>query len=1139
MYVKNKIRKITSIFLVLLISCALPSMATIETFQMKSVSLKVTNKTLKEAFRELEKNTDYLILMMGGIENELQKIVNVNAEGKTINETLDLLLKGTDLTYKVTKKQITIQRRHSNKTSQKQHISCNNTQEGVHQKTKKFTGTVKDENGEILVGATISVPKTTYGTSVDINGNFYLEIPGNVEVTELFVSYVGYKSKTIKVPEGANKPMYIILEIDAFITDEVVVTGVFNRRKDGFSGTAVRIDKEQLKKAYTGNIFTTLSTLDASFKITENLSAGSDPNELAQFTIRGRGSFDAKNTLPLFIMDGFEISQETFYDYDVERIESITILKDASATILYGSRASNGVIVIETIQPKEGELLLSYNFRGSANFVDLSSYNMMNSREKFEYEKLSGMYDKHDLSGLEGIEYKTKYYENIKIEEQYQKKLSSVLSGVETDWLSKPLRNSFSQSHSLSASGGSQALRYSLYLSYGSNPGVMKGSDRNTFSFGNTLIYRIKDKVVVSNNLIYSYTKSNDSAYGSFSQYVPLNPDEKIYEKDGTPVTFLEQKYVDSINRIPNPLYNATLPFEANSRFQEIRNNFAIDWNVFSNLRLRADLSVSKSNGKGRNYKSPFHTDYIIPGNDGSGKQLYKPLEERGQLMLSDKEEFNYRAKFSANYNKIFNKVHAVYINVAGAIEQSEGSNYDFAVTGFVNDNFREPNYAMQFAEGSRPRGGDDISRSVSYSGTLNYVFDERFFTDFSINSTGSSAFGANSRFGLFWSVGGGWNIHKEKFMPKWINMLRPRASFGSTGNQSFSASQIRSTFRYDASRLVNRTIPAILMGYGNKDLKWETQEQLNIGLDFTAFNSRFSLNLNHYRKTTKNTISDVNVSPSLGIQGNQYRSNIGSIQNIGSELELTFVPIRTRDLDISFSIQATKNENKVLKISNSLDNINLEALSTEKGTPGTILIEGKSMSEMYVVRSKGIDPGTGREIFVKADGSITYEYDYRDKVAYGNTDDDVSGIIGLNIAWKQFVLSAGFLYRFGAEKYNSTIATRVEGATSESNSDRRVLYDRWKKPGDIALYKDIRDTSSKKGALQSSRFIQKDNAFECSSINFSYDLPKSFIRKFGLQTARFNISTQSPFHFYTIKQERGLDYPFQRSFSFGFNFTL
>lgn len=1139
MYVKKKIWRITSICLVLLITCTLPSVGKIEVLQMKSISLKVANKSLKEAFSDLEKKTDYLILMMDGIEKDLEKIVNVNVEGKTIDETLDLLLKETNLTYKVTKKQITIQKQHSPKATQQQHTLYNNTQKGSQQQSKRYIGTVKDENGETLIGATVSVPKTTYGTSVDVNGNFILEVPSDVDVTELIVSYVGYKSKTIKVSEGDNKPLHIILDIDAFVTEEVVVTGVFNRKKEGFSGTTVTINKEQLQKAYTGNIFTTLSTLDAGFKITENLSAGSDPNELAQFTIRGKGSFQSENTLPLFIMDGFEISQETFYDYDIERIESITLLKDASATILYGSRASNGVIVIETIQPKEGELRLSYNFRGSANIVDLSSYNMMNSREKLEYEKLAGMYDKVDLTGLQGGLYQNALEKNIKAEERYQKKLNDLLSGIETDWLSKPIRNGFTQSHSLSASGGSHALRYNLSLSYGNNQGVMKGSDRDNFSFGNTLIYRIKDKIVVSNNLTYSYTKSKGSPYGSYSQYVTMDPHERIYNEDGTLVTFLDQMSIGGTHKLSNPLYNATLPNESTTKSDEIRNNFAVDWNVFSNLRLRADLSISKTNRHSRNYISPFNTQYTVPRLEQGGIQKFKPVEERGSLTLKDADLFNYNAKFTANFNKIFKTVHALYLGVGGTVGQKESDDYQFIVTGFTNDNFKEPSYAMQYAANTRPTGVSDIMRDVSAFATINYIFDERYFVDFSINTTGSSSFGANNRFGLFWSVGGGWNIHKEKFIPKWINMLRPRASYGVTGNQSFRASNIRSTFEYRTNRLFNTTIPALLVGYGNKDLKWETIGQLNLGFDFSVLDNRLSLNFNHYRKTTENTISDVNVSPSMGFPGNIYRANIGSIQNIGSELQLTFVPVRTRDLDISIQVQAAKNTNKVLEISNSLDQINNKTLTTLDGIPGVILIEGRSMSDMYVVKSAGIDPGTGREIFIKKDGTLTYEYDHKDKVYSGNTDDDFSGIIGLNIAWRNFTLSAGFLYRYGADRYNSTIANRIEGATPYSNSDKRVLYNRWKKPGDIALYRNIRDYGSRNAIYQSSRFIQKDNAFECSNINFTYDLPKTFVRKIGLQTARVNLSAQSPFHFYSIKQERGLDYPFQRSYTFGLNFTL
>lgn len=1139
-YVMRKVKKIASLCLVLLLACTLPSVASDGISQMKSISLKVSNKSLKQAFNELEKTTDYLILMMDGIENDLKKTVNVNIEGKTINETLNILLEGTDLTYKVTKKQITIQKRQSVKTSQ-QHSSFNTTQKGAQQQKRKFAGSVKDEKGEPLVGATVFVPNTTYGASTNIDGNFLLEIPSEVKVSQLVASYVGYKPKTIKVSEDSNKPMRIILELDAFVAKDVVVTGLFNRKKEGFSGTSVRIDKEELKKAYTGNIFTTLGTLDASFKITEDLKNGSNPNELGEFTIRGRGSLSSSNTLPLFILDGFQISQDKFYDLDIDRIESITILKDASATILYGSKASNGVIVIESVQPKTGELMVSYNFRGTANVVDLSSYNLMNAKEKFEYEMLAGLYDLTDLSEIKtDILYEGALLGNLEMLRKIEQKKQKLLSGVDTDWLAQPVRDGFRQDHSLYAEGGNEAVRYGLNLSYSQNQGVMKGSQRDNFSIGNTLIYRVKDKVVIRNMLSYSYMKGTESPYGDFSEYVGFNPDERLYDENGNDVAFLSQS--DGVRLIANPLYNAKLPNDNYQTMQEIRNNLSVDWNVISELRLRADVSVAKGSGKGRVYRSAFHTSYIIPEIGTGGVQLeQRPVEERGMLSLTDSENFRYDANITANYNKIFNLVHGMYLGVGGSISQQESSTYGFSATGFPNDRFREPQYALQYNVASKkPSGNDMLVRDMSVFGTFNYIFDERYFTDFSLNRTGSSSFGANERFGLFWSLGGGWNVHKEKFMPKEINQLKLKASYGVTGNQSFSASQARSTFRFETGRLFNTTIPAILSGYGNKDLKWETTGTLNLGLDFSAFKNRLGFNFSHYQRKTNNTIANIAVSPSLGFTGNGYTGNIGSVENLGYEFELVAVPVRTKELDISVRIQAHTNKNKVTSISNSLQNLNKSSLSREYGEPGRVYMEGNSLYDMYAVKSKGIDPGTGREIFVKADGSLTYEYDVDDKVVCGSRDDVVSGIISFNIAWKDFTLSAGFNYRLGADKYNMTLADKVEAADPKKNADKRVLENRWKQPGDHALFVDIRDVRAKEqGVYQSSRFIQRDNAFDCSYINLSYEVPKTFIRKFGLRTARLHFSTANPFEYRSMKQERGIAYPFQRSYTFGLNFSL
>lgn len=1109
--------------------------------QRANISLNVKNTTIKNALDQLERSTDYYFLIMDEASSELNKRVTVQSDMKPVREVLNSIFENTDLSYVITNKQITVQRNSSAKAASTARTTDKNQSAQQQPTMRRITGTVLDTDGMPLVGASVVHDESKRMTAVDANGNFELFIPYDAAIQEIIISYIGFTTKKVKLVDKDRK-YNIVLEADKNLTDEVVVTGLFPRKKEGFSGSTITVSKEELRRAYTGNIFTTLTSIDASFKLNDNIDLGSDPNKIAGFTVRGRGSFSPESTMPLFILDGFEISEEKFFDLSIDRIESITLLKDASSTILYGSRASNGVVVIETIQPKEGEIRVSYNFRGTLNVVDLRSYNMMDAREKLEFERLSGFYDQYDLTNpLYQPQLEFYIGENIKANAAYQRQLQKIAAGVETDWLAQPVHNTFSHSHYLYAEGGADAIRYAINLSYSNNEGVMKKSNRDNFEIGNTFIYRLKEKLVIRNQLSYSYNSSNASPYGVFSQYVKLNPSERLFDKEGKSILFFDVP--NSNDKMPNPLYNAGLPNESKEGYQTIQDNLSIDWRILPELRLRGDLSFMKRAGTGRNYLSAFHTSFIVPSRDpGTTNAVIVPIEERGRLSLSNNDGYSLETKITATYNKIYNKVHGLYLGLGASFRQEENELYGFHVTGFTSDRFKDPAYAIQYdaKKGSKAYGNEDFTRTITAFGTANYIYDDRYFADISFNSTGSSKFGADQRFGNFWSVGAGWNIHREKFMPKLVNMLRVRASYGSTGNQSFTANQARSSYKFKPEDLYNKTIPALLQSYGNEDLKWETTTSLNIGLDYSMFNDRAGIRFDYYNRESDNTISHVTVAPSLGFPGNGYTSNIGTIRNRGVELDLTIVPVRTGDWDVSINVQAVTNKSKILKISNALDELNKQKLDDQYGTPEPIYKEGHSIYNIYAVPSLGIDPGTGREVFLKKDGTLTYTYDTDDKVACGDAEEDLRGILGLNVNWKGINFNCRFNYKLGADYYNSTLANRIEGASPSFNADKRVLANRWKNPGDMALFKDIRDQSSLNNKVfQSSRFIQKENLLECSTISLNYDFPRSITKQLGVESLRLTSSANNLFRFSTVKQERGVEYPFAYAIMFGLNISL
>lgn len=1074
----------------------------------QTVTLKKQNASLEEIIWELKEQTKFVFLYSSA-DVATVKGIDIDMQNSQIDAILKKCLEGTDLQF-VKENNAIIIRQANGKTAVPQVQS------------RKITGKVIDEDGNPLPGVAVLIEGTTIGVATDMDGKYDLTCPEMKDIVLKF-SYIGMKPKSVVV--GNKTVVDVTLESDSQEMDEVVVTGLLNRRKSGFAGTTTVISKQELAKVSTGNIFTTISTLDAGFKIEENNLDGSNPNKLPDFTIRGKGSFQNGSTAPIFILDGFEVTSQKVFDMDINRIESITLLKDASATILYGSRASNGVIVIETTAPKAGKLRVTYDFKPTIAIVDLTDYDLMNAREKLQYEKEAGLYTQEITPGYEDNDRR----EQGELDKAYYNRYKNIVEGVNTYWLSQPVKNAFSHAHSLFVEGGADNVRYGIDASYNQNKGVMKESGRDRFGLGFSLIYRIKDKITIKNYISYAHTHAYNSPYGSFSQYAKLNPYERIYNDNGE----LIPKLSDGDT---NPLYDALLPNRNFTKDQEFREQLSVDWFICDGLRLKGQMAIVKGETSGEIYKSPFSAEFLkTTYNSESRVQEYLPIAERGYLSMTDGASFSYDGNVTLNYNTLVNEKHIIYAGAGLEVTQNDNNSHGFIMTGFPDDRYSDPAFAIQYKKETKPSSSESKSRAIGFFANGNYSYDDRYFADVSVRIDGSSKFGADKKYAPFWSAGAGWNVHNEKFFKHTkISMLKLRYSYGVTGNQEFSAYQAKTMFQFNTDRLYNSGISAALMGYGNPDLEWQNQYQSNYGFDFGYAKDRIRLQFNYYQKKTEGMLTSVSVAPSLGLPSNTFTSNLGKIQNKGVEVNLNAVLIRDQGKDFEWSVmlQAAHNKNKIMEISTALKNIN-EKNNQDKTTPAAVYEEGESMSAIKAVPSLGIDPTTGQELFMKKDGTITYTWDATDKVICGDSEPKVFGNVGTNLYWKGWNLNMVFKYDLGADYYNSTLAERVEGANPRYNADRRVLNNRWKEPGQHALYKNIKEYTT---TYISSRFVQKENTLQLTSLSLSYDLNREWIRKFGLNTMRLSFYMNDVFRASTVKNERGLDYPFQRSFVFGLN---
>lgn len=1105
-------RRCATIMYMLMALLLIVPVVTTQAQTTKKFSVAIQNEQLPSALNKISKASGYKINYN---TEDLQKYkVSAQLKDVTVTEALDKVLEGKPFRYQVSKEFITIRR------SQTQ-VSL------VPAKGRTIKGFVYDESNEPLPGVSVRIKGDTKGNITSIDGEYMLSLSSN-EKTTLIFSYIGMKTQEIVIAAGTQDVLKnVTLKTDDKTLNEVVVTGIFNNTRESYTGAATTFTHKQIQESGNRSLISTLRNLDPSFNIADNLAIGSDPNSLPSITIRGASalptdvqdmqvSADNQRTAnqPLFILDGFEISLTRFMDLDESQVESITLLKDANATALYGSKGSNGVVVITSKPIEPGKLRFSYKGTLSIETPDLTSYNLMNAREKLEYERLAGLYDSDDVQTDQDL--KTLYN---------QRKMD-IERGVDTYWMKYPIRTGIGSRHNISIEGGDEHLRYGANLTYNNVEGAMKGSSRNTLSGNMFLLYKYKN-FTFQNNLQITNTKSNNSPYGSFSEYCALNSYYTPYDDEGNLKKTLEDFYypmTQERNTVYNPLYNATLPSKDTSEYTDIINNFSVEWYILPELFLRGQFSYTKETSR---------SDVYIPASDTMfDNYTGDDYKRKGRYTYGTGDSQSYEGRFTLNYSKTFKDLHQLFAGIGVTVNEDRSESYSIVGEGISVDNMDFLGMANQYMKDGRPDGSESISRGVGALFNLNYTYDRRYFIDLNGKYDGSSQFGANNHFAPFWSTGIGWNIQNEKFMENisWINIARLRASYGITGSQNFASYLSIRSYQDFGGLSTQNWYGVYLMAYGNPDLKWQKTSQYNIGADLELLNRRLTFSIDVYNKITNDLLADVNLPISSGFES--YKANVGKVQNTGYELSASAQIIRDvkNDLRWTLGVKMAHNENKVKEISNSLENLNENLLNQDTYNPSFIYKEGQSMNTIYAVPSKGIDPSTGREIFIKRDGTETFEWDAADQVPCGVAEPKIQGTLNSNLRWKGITFNMVFGYRWGGKAYNNTLAYKVENIAPYDNADRRVLYDRWKQPGDIALYKGVQDMTETR---PTSRFVFKDNAFYCSSLNLGYEFPTEWTQRYlSISYLALNGYIEDLFYKSTIKQERGTDYPFSRKFS-------
>lgn len=1080
--------------------------------QPRKVTLNLKGVSLSVLFNEIKKQTSYKFFYNDTQEKNIGK-VTVSVTDETVENVLKRVFENSAYTFQVVGEQIVI-------TDKKM--------EDTRQKNVRITGLVTDQHKIPLSGVTVVVKGVPIGTATDVDGRYALTLP-MMENMALIFSFIGMETQEVKYT-GLDT-INVILQEQAETLQDVVVTGIFKKNRESYTGAVRVVTAQELKNFKGRNLIASLANIDPAFNLIANNDLGSNPNRLPEVQIRGAASLpnvgelqdntSADLNTPLIILDGFETTLQRMMDLDDNEVASITILKDGSATALYGSRGANGVIVITTREPEPGKLRFYYKGEMNIETPDLSDYYVLNSRDKLRLEEMSGYYHTTTL----GPDWE------IRFQEYHNAVLAQVKKGVDTDWLSIPLRTGVGHRHNLRVEGGDASFRYSLSLQYNLTEGVMKDSKRENFNGEINLSYK-HQHLIFSNRLSIGLNKASESPYGAFSDYVKLNPYWEPYDEEGNVRRYFapynwgywaNSSGVDSEKGVPNPLYDATLKTYDKSNYTNITNNFSIEWTPIPELTFRGRVGISGQMNESDVFRPSTHSSFVsYTGED---------VARKGSYQYGTGKDYRYEASFTANYRKLFGGKHLVYAGVNAEMSESTGRSYTFKVEGFADESIDFLSMGLQYEKEAKPSGSESKSRRVGLVGNVNYSYDNRYFMDFNIRTDGSSQFGSSKRFAPFYSVGLGWNVHNEEFFRNniYINRLKLRASYGVSGSQQFSSYQAMETYSYYVGDRYNIWMGAYQMALGNKNLEWQTVDKYNVGFEGEFLNSRVSLDLDVYLEKTSSLLSSLELPYSNGFDS--YTENIGSVENSGFELKASVWLLRDTEKRLMWSVTGNiaHNKDKITKLSEAMKAANEKLARTSGSNPNRILREGDSQNAIYAVPSLGIDPSSGEEIYLKKNGEVTKLWSADDRVKCGVAQPKYRGNLSTMVRYKDLSLNMSFGFRWGGQQYNQTLIDRVENADKRYNVDDRVFKDRWQNPGDKTFFKGVNVT---RPSYYSSRFVQDETSFWCQNMNLTYELRDwAWMRHLGISVINATVGTGELFYLSTIKQERGLSYPFSRQY--------
>ena len=842
---------------------------------------------------------------------------------------------------------------------------------------------ISAEDNQPMIGVSVLEKGTTNGVITDINGNYSITVTKSPATLQF--SYVGMK--TIDKQVTASTRINLTMENDAQMVEEVVVVAYGVRKKGTIAGSVSTVKAEKMEDVPAPSFDQALQGQAPGLMV---LSESGEPSKAATFRIRGTNSINSGKD-PLFILDGVAISSSDFNTISPNDIESISVLKDASSTSIYGARASNGVVVITSKRGRMGEAA-KITFRTQLGFSQLASkdWDQMDTNERIQFEKEVGLDKGQD----------------------YEK-----LSKININWLDKVYNDKAPlQNYELSVNGGTEKLNYYVSGSYYDQDGIAVGSTFERVNFRANVEAKANKWLKIGTNTMFTYQEVEQSDDGEYALWAPISasffmlPYWNPYKEDGSLALQDDGSWKGTTE---NPLAWMENNPLSNKKYK-LLSTFYAEATPIKNLTIRSQLSADYG------HTTSFYRSF----------PSYKPNNNYGGAQRSSYDMLNLMITNTANYRFMLNDVHSFNFMVGQEGENYHYEGFQLTTRGQTND------ILTNLASGSTASSWSDPVTEYSFLSFFargEYNYDDRYYADFSIRGDGSSRFGTDNHWGAFWSVGFMWNLRKEKFMQKydWLTNAQIAVNTGTSGNSSINNYEhlalVSGGYKYD-----NESGIAISQ-LGNEELSWESTWATNVALHL-GFIDRINLDVEFYNKKTTNMLMAVPISYTSTGFGTRW-DNVGAMRNRGVEINVGADVLRIKDFKWNVSANVSYNKNEITELYNGVT----EYVASDTGR---MVAVGHPLGKFYLNRYAGVNPINGDALWYTKDGEITTEYNESDKVMLGKTHEAPwQGGFGTTLSWKGFSLSAQFTWV--ADRWmlnNDRVFQESNGLFSAYNQSKRML---------------------------------------------------------------------------------------------------